>query len=126
MRRLADFRIDHGEVELVLQVLLEGLGRDDGVVDALAALLILGGPRGSLAFENVAVAPVVVGLVHVFERVRLIRIRAFLVEGEDFRDVLEHRIRLQRLLDELGEFKRPGLEDFQTLAHLWRKGLLLG
>ena len=81
LRRLPDFRIDHREVELVLEVLRQRLRRDDRVIHPLAALLVLLGPRRGFPFKDSAVAPVVVGLVHVIQRVRFFGIGPFLVEG---------------------------------------------
>jgi hypothetical protein len=59
-RGLADAGIDEREVELVIEVLLEGFRRDDVVVKALAAFLVFLRPLGIAAFEDGAVAPVVV------------------------------------------------------------------
>ena len=110
----------------MLEVLRQRLRRDDRVIHPLAALLVLLGPRRGFPFKDGAVAPVVVGLVHVIQRVRFFGIGSFLVEGNDLGQILQHRVGLKRLPDELGQFQSSRLEDFQALAHLWRKRLLLG
>lgn len=121
----ANVGVDHGEVELVDEVLLEGFRCDDGVVEALAAFFVLVGPWGVAAFHDFAVAPVVVGFVEVFEGVCVFGIGAVVIEGDGFGDVLEDGVGFESLADEEGEFHRAGLEDFQAFAHLGRKGLLL-
>ena len=45
--------------------------------------------------------------------------------AQRLRHVLQRRVGFQRLGDQLGQFHRPRLQDFQTLAHLRRKRLLL-
>ena len=123
---LADAGLDQRQIELVIEVLLEGFRRDDIVIKALAALLVFLRPLVVAAFEDGAVAPIVVGLVHVFQRVRLIRIGRILVERGNLGDVLQGRIRLQRLPKELGKLHRIRLQDLQALAHLRRERLGLG
>ena len=81
------------------------------------------GPLVVPAFEDGTVAPVVLGFVHVFERVRLIRVGSVLVEGGDFGDILKGGICLQSLPQELRELHGARLQDLKALAHLGRKGL---
>jgi len=122
-RRLAHVRLDHGKIQLLPQVLLQGLWRDDRLIQMLSALLVLLRPWRRTPFHDLTVAPVVVGLVEVLQRVR-ITVVSF-VERDRLGDILEHRIDLQRLGDELAQLHRPGLQDLQALAHLRRERLLL-
>ena len=120
---LADVGFGEGEVELVKEVLLEGFGADDGVVEVLASFLVVGGGGEGAAFEDGEVAEVVVRIVDHF--IGIGRVVFEVLDGEGFGVVLEDGVDLHGLLEELLEFQGVGLENFQALAHLGRQGLLL-
>ena len=125
LSRLTHRRINHREIELLLQMLLQGHRRHDRFVQMLTPLLILTGPLRHPPLKDPAVTPVIVGFIQKTQRIHFLRVRPLGIERNRLGRILEHRIGLKRLRDDLRELQRAGLQNLQALAHLRRERLAL-
>ena len=106
-------------------MLLQGHRRDDRFVQMLTPLLILTGPLRHPPLKDPAVTPVIVGFIQKTQRIHFLRVRPLGIERNRLGRILEHRIGLKRLRDDLRELQRAGLQNLQALAHLRRERLAL-